>query len=227
MPAKRSGVVLVICAPSGTGKTTLIKRLRNEFPNFGFSVSYTTRQRRESEEDGKDYHFISIEEFKEKRKADFFAEWAFVHGNYYATPLEPTLNMLKEGKDIIYDVDVQGAAQLRLTLPSACYIFILPPSLHELKSRLLKRASNNEAQIAKRMSNAVLEIKESHWFDYLIVNNDLDTAYDHIRAAYIATTLCPKKMCLNLNDILQDYAPDTENNNGGNNDDCDDCDDCK
>ncbi len=206
MPAKRSGVVLVICAPSGTGKTTLIKRLQNEFPNFGFSVSYTTREQRRNEVNGKDYHFISVQEFKEKRKAGYFAEWAFVHGNYYATPLESTLRMLEEGKDFIFDVDVQGAAQLRLTLPSACYVFILPPSMDELKARLIKRASNSEEQIAQRMSNAIHEIHESHWFDYWIVNEDLDTAYDQIRATYITSTLSPKKLSVDLKDILQGYT---------------------
>ena len=112
----RSGVLLVVCAPSGTGKTTLIQRLRDEFPNFAYSISCTTRAPRGHETDGKDYHFLSVEEFLRRREAGFFAEWANVHGNYYGTPLAPVLETLKAGQDVLFDIDVQGAAQLHLSL---------------------------------------------------------------------------------------------------------------
>ncbi len=205
MSAKRTGVVLVLCAPSGAGKTTLIKRLREEFPNFGFSISYTTRQPREGEVDKKDYNFISVQEFKEKREQAFFAEWATVHGNYYGTPLQATLDMLEQGQDVIFDVDVQGASQLRLTLPEANYVFILPPSMELLKERLINRASNTEAQIEQRMANAVQEIQEAHWFDSWIINDNLDKAYDQLRSVYITSTLSPKKATVSIDDILQSY----------------------
>ncbi len=192
MSAKRKGIVLIICAPSGTGKTTLIKRLRKEFPDFGFSVSYTTRDPREGEVAGVDYNFVSVAQFKEKRDAGFFAEWAKVHGSYYGTPLESTLKMLENGQDVIFDLDVQGAAQLRLTLPSGVYIFILPPSLEELRSRLELRGSDNSENVERRMNNAVYEINQAHWFDYWIINKHLDKAYDELRSAYIAAALQPK-----------------------------------
>ncbi len=207
MSATRSGVVLVLCAPSGTGKTTLIKRLQEEFPNFGFSVSYTTRQPREGEVDKKDYHFIGVKEFKEKRESGFFAEWATVHGNYYGTPLKATLEMLEQGQDLIFDVDVQGASQLRLSLPDASYVFILPPSMDTLKKRLVQRASNTSEQIEQRLANAVYEMREARWFDYWVINDDLEKAYNQLRSVYTASTLSPQKAFVSLESILEGYLP--------------------
>ena len=143
--ASRSGVLLVICAPSGTGKTTLVQRLREEFPNFAYSISCTTRAPRGREVDGKDYHFLSVEEFLRRREAGYFAEWANVHGNYYGTPLAPVLETLKAGNDVLFDIDVQGAAQLRLTLPRGQYVFLFPPSMSELERRLRGRGTDDEA----------------------------------------------------------------------------------
>lgn len=188
---RRNGVVLVICAASGTGKTTLVKRLLEEFPRFAYSISCTTRLPREGEIDGKDYHFLSREDFCARREQGYFAEWAEVYGNLYGTPLSPLLEMLKQGKDVLFEIDVQGAAQLRLTLPQSNCVFILPPSLEELEKRLRTRASDDEATICRRMDNAALEIREAHWFDTWIVNDDLERAYDHLRATYIAATLKP------------------------------------
>lgn len=188
---RRNGVVLVICAASGTGKTTLVKRLLEEFPRFAYSISCTTRAPREGEVDGKDYHFLSREDFCVRREEGYFAEWAEVYGNLYGTPLSPVLEMLKQGKDVLFEIDVQGAAQLRLTLPQSNCVFILPPSLEELEKRLRARASDDETTICRRLDNAALEIREAHWFDTWIVNDDLDQAYDHLRATYIAATLKP------------------------------------
>ncbi|WP_302608427.1 guanylate kinase, partial [uncultured Desulfovibrio sp.] len=133
---RREGIALVLSAPSGTGKTTLIKRLLAEFPHFGYSVSCTTRQPRQGEEHGKDYFFLSREEFERRRAEQAFAEWAEVHGNFYGTPLAPVKEMLHQGQDVLFDIDVQGAAQLRLTLEEAAFVFILPPSMAELERRL-------------------------------------------------------------------------------------------
>ena len=187
----RSGVLLVICAPSGTGKTTLVQRLREEFPNFAYSISCTTRAPRGEEVDGRDYHFLSDEEFRRRREAGYFAEWAAVHGHFYGTPLAPVLETLKAGNDVLFDIDVQGAAQLRLTLPHGQYVFLFPPSLSELERRLRGRGTDGEASIARRLSNAVAEIRQAHWFDMWIVNDDLDRAYDELRAAYLTATLRP------------------------------------
>ena len=123
----RLGIALVISAPSGTGKTTLIKRLRKEFPNFGYSISCTTRAPREGEVDGKDYHFLSRERFVELRDQGHFAEWAEVHGNFYGTPLPPVREMLAKGQDILFDIDVQGAAQPRKNMPDASSSSCRPP----------------------------------------------------------------------------------------------------
>ncbi len=187
----RFGVPLIICAPSGTGKTTLVQRLRQEFPNFAYSVSCTTRAPRGQEVDGKDYHFLSVEEFLRRRDAGAFAEWANVHGNYYGTPLGPVLDTLKAGRDLLFDIDVQGAAQLHLSLPRGVYVFLLPPSMSELERRLRGRGTDEEASIARRLANADAEIRQAHWFDAWIVNDDLDAAYDHLRAVYLAATLDP------------------------------------
>ena len=184
----RFGVPLIICAPSGTGKTTLVQRLRQEFPNFAYSVSCTPRAPRV---DGKDYHFLSVEEFLRRRDAGAFAEWANVHGNYYGTPLGPVLDTLKAGRDLLFDIDVQGAAQLHLSLPRGVYVFLLPPSMSELERRLRGRGTDEEASIARRLANADAEIRQAHWFDAWIVNDDLDAAYDHLRAVYLAATLNP------------------------------------
>lgn len=199
---QRNGVVLVVCAASGTGKTTLVKRLLNEFPSFAYSVSCTTRAPREGEIDGKDYHFLSQEEFCERRNQGYFAEWAEVYGNLYGTPLPPILDMLSHGKDVLFEIDVQGAAQLRLTLNEPCCVFILPPSMHELEKRLRNRASDDEDTIQRRLNNAAAEIREAHWFNTWIVNDDLDKAYDQLRAAYIAATLKPRLRPLLLRTLV-------------------------
>lgn len=203
---QRNGVVLVVCAPSGAGKTTLIKRLTTEFPDLGFSVSCTTRAPRTGEQNGVDYHFLSREDFIARRKEGYFAEWAEVHGNFYGTPLAPTLQKLQEGRDLLFDIDVQGAAQLRLTIPDGLYAFILPPSLRVLEERLRKRGTDDEEVIARRLANAVREIQEAHWFNAWIVNDDLERAYDEFRAAYVAYTLEPKRRPLLLRRILDSKA---------------------
>ena len=191
MNMQRKGIVLVISAASGTGKTTLVKRLLAEFPQFGYSISCTTRPPRAGEVDGRDYHFLSREEFLRRRDAGYFAEWAEVYGNYYGSPLQPTLDMLARGQDVLFEIDVQGAAQLRLNIPQAQCIFILPPSLPVLEQRLRGRGTDDEEVIRRRLDSATREIAEAHWFSTWIVNDDLDTAYAELRAAYLAATLAP------------------------------------
>ncbi|MDD4702455.1 MAG: guanylate kinase [Desulfovibrio sp.] len=187
----RKGIALVISAPSGAGKTTLVQRLLREFPQFGYSISCTTRKPRQGEVDGKDYVFLSREEFELRRTQGYFAEWAEVHGNLYGTPLAPVKESLQRGQDVIFDIDVQGAAQLKLSLVEAVFIFILPPSMAELERRLRSRALDDEATIERRMTNARQEMRESHWYDALVVNDDLDTAYDALRAVFVAARLAP------------------------------------
>jgi guanylate kinase len=202
---QRSGIALVICAPSGTGKTTLTKRLLEEFPRFAFSVSCTTRPPRANEVHGRDYEFLDRDEFKRRRDADFFAEWAEVHGNYYGTPLESTRDLLSEGRDLLFDIDVQGASQLRRTVPGARLIFILPPSREELERRLRQRGTESEESLARRLSAAVRELAQAHWFNSWIINDDLDTAWQELRALYIAATLSPVRRPGFLNALLGEW----------------------
>ena len=202
---KASGTALVICAPSGTGKTTLIQRLRKEFPCFAYSISCTTRPPRKNEEDGKDYYFISQEEFIARKNEKYFAEWAYVHGYFYGTPLAPILTILNNGQDILFDIDVQGAAQLYLTLPYAKYIFLLPPTMVELEKRLRSRGTDREDIIQHRLLSATQEIRQAHWFDTWIVNENIAKAYDELRATYLASKLSPKFQPTLITSILEGW----------------------
>lgn len=189
----RRGIALVLCAPSGTGKTTLTKRLLAEYPEFAFSVSCTTRPPRPGETDGEDYRFLTSEAFLNLRGMGYFAEWAEVHGNYYGTPLQAALDALSSGRDLLFDIDVQGAAQLKQTMPQAVFVFILPPSRAVLEDRLRGRGSETGESLARRMANARQELAEACWFDALIVNDGLDEAYADLCAVYRAAALSPAR----------------------------------
>ena len=185
-----AGLPFIVCAPSGTGKTTLLKRLQSEFP-LSFSVSCTTRAPRPGEVDGKDYIFLARDEFQKKRRAGWFAEWAEVHDNFYGTPLPHLRERLANGENVLFDIDVQGAAQLLLALPHARSVFIFPHSLEALAGRLRSRSTESEESLALRMVNARKEITNSCWFEAWIVNDDLERAYGELRAFYLACTLRP------------------------------------
>ena len=187
----RQGIALVLSAPSGAGKTTLVQRLLRAFPQLGYSVSCTTRQPRQGEVDGKDYIFISREVFEQRRAEGYFAEWAEVHGNLYGTPLAPVEENLRLGQDLLFDIDVQGAAQLKLSLTEAVFVFILPPSMTELERRLRSRGLDDEKTIERRLANARQEIPEARWFEALVVNDSLDVAYDELRSVFVAASLTP------------------------------------
>ncbi|MCR4667522.1 MAG: guanylate kinase [Desulfovibrio sp.] len=187
----RKGIAFVLSAPSGAGKSTLIALLRKEFPALSYSISCTTRAPREGEVDGRDYHFLDHDTFLIRRDQNYFAEWAEVHGNFYGTPLAPCRAMQEKGLDLLFDIDVQGAAQLKLTMPEAHFVFILPPSLGELERRLRTRGTDTEEAILQRMQNARAELDESRWYDAIIVNDNLEKAYDELRATYLTATLAP------------------------------------
>ncbi|HIW00154.1 MAG TPA: guanylate kinase [Candidatus Desulfovibrio intestinipullorum] len=185
----RLGTALVLSAPSGAGKTTLVRKLLSDYPDFGYSVSCTTRKPRPGEVDGRDYHFLSRDDFLKQREEGAFAEWAVVHGNFYGTPLKPLQALFASGQDVLLDVDVQGAAQLKLSLPHAAFVFILPPSMRELERRLRSRQSDSEEVIVRRLANARQEIAAARWFDHILVNDELDAAYASLRSLYKAATL--------------------------------------
>ncbi len=199
---KEMGFPLVITAPSGTGKSTLTKKLLQEFPNFEFSISCTTREPRQNEVDGVDYHFLTKDEFEKKIYENYFAEWAEVHGNYYGTPLKEVVDRITQGADMLFDIDIQGAAQLSLALPDAHFVFLFPPSLSELEERLRTRGTDSEEAILRRLKNAQSEIKQSHWFTSWIINDDLEIAYNQLKACITTAKLNPKRHVYFLNRLL-------------------------
>jgi len=190
-PNDRLGLALIVSAPSGAGKSTLIRGLRREFPGIGYSISCTTRAPRQGERDGIDYVFLDQEHFKELIGLGHFAEWALVHGNYYGTPRQAVLDMLAQGRDVLFDIDVQGAKALKENLGQGRTVFILPPSRGELLLRLRGRATDSEETIARRMANAREEILQAGWFEHVIVNDNLDQALDELRAVYLAACCRP------------------------------------
>ena len=169
--------LIIISSPSGAGKTTLTRRALAEFPELTFSISHTTRAPRGKEEDGVDYHFVSVPEFEALRDEGAFAEYATVHGNLYGTSVRELERARDQGKrGLIFDIDYQGARQIKAKLPHAVAIFVLPPDLIELERRLRGRASDDEETIKRRLQKARAEIEQYAFFDYMIVNDELDRA---------------------------------------------------
>ncbi len=176
-------LLLIISSPSGAGKTTLTRDLLAQFPDLTFSVSHTTRKPRANERDGHDYHFVSRDEFQRLVDAGRFAEWAHVHGNYYGTSLNEIDRARSERRaGILFDIDYQGARQIKAAQPNAIGVFVLPPSMRELKERLRNRASDDEETIERRYRNARQEIEHYALFDYIIVNDELEQAKTRLRA---------------------------------------------
>ena len=183
---QREGVLFVISAPSGAGKTTLCKEIIDIFPDLRHSVSYTTRTPRSGEVHGRDYFFVGQDEFSRMVAAGEFAEWAEVHGNLYGTSLSTLKQCRSQGIDLILDIDCQGAQQLKGRFDGGVYIFILPPSIAELRRRLDGRSSDTEEVIERRINNAAGEIKESRWYDYIIVNDRFSVAVEQLKSVLIA-----------------------------------------
>lgn len=182
----REGNLLVITAPSGAGKSTLVKRLLEYVEGISFSVSYTTRMPRIGEETGREYFFVSIEEFEEMRKRGEFLEWAHVHHNYYGTHSSTIKAALAAGQDIILDIDVQGAAQVKQLMPQAILIFVMPPSYPALVERLNSRGLDTKEVINRRLQAATLEVARYREFDFVVINDDLDTATRILSAIVLA-----------------------------------------
>lgn len=180
MPGK--GSLFVISAPSGAGKTTVCHRVLESMPDLAYSISHTTRPPRYGEKDGVDYFFVSEDEFLRMRKRGDFLEWALVHNNYYGTARRQISDCLGSGKDILLDIDVQGARQVRDQLSEAILIFILPPSWEVLEERLRKRQSNDEETLKLRIANARSEVRAVREYDYIIINDDLDEAIRNLTA---------------------------------------------
>jgi guanylate kinase len=188
-PVGRRGLILILSSPSGAGKTTLTRSLVQDQAGV-LSISVTTRLKRPSEIEGRHYHFIDVEEFMAMRDRDELLEWAEVHGNFYGTPRKLVERTLSSGQDMIFDIDYQGTRQVRQKLPEdVVTVFILPPSFKELKARLERRAEDSPEIIAKRLTNARVEMERWVEYDYVIVNEDLGRSYDSLKAIQAAERL--------------------------------------
>jgi guanylate kinase len=177
-------MLFVISGPSGCGKSTLVKHILDELDKVEFSVSYTTRKKRETEKEGKDYFFISEKEFKRLIQEDKLTEWAVIHENYYGTP-KRELEKKTGGGDLLLDIDVQGATQIKEKVKKAVFIFILPPLFPELKKRLEKRGQEHKESINRRLEVAKKEIRHYYQFDYIIINDQLDKAAEELKAVIL------------------------------------------
>ncbi|MET0500678.1 MAG: guanylate kinase [Candidatus Binatia bacterium] len=175
---RREGIIFILSAPSGTGKTTLIKRLRAIYPEVSLSISYTTRARRAGEIDGRDYHFVNPSKFSAMKTNDEFAEWANVHDFLYGTPRSPLDRCIRSGGDILLDIDIQGARKIKQSYPRAVSIFLLPPSWRELKRRLAWRGTDGKETIRRRLVNARDEIRNLIKYDYYVVNREVNESLE-------------------------------------------------
>lgn len=181
------GNLFVISAPSGAGKSTILKKLLTSLPNLAFSVSHTTRTPRPGESNGREYHFVDRPAFEEMRNKQAFLEWAEVHGNLYGTNREAIEAQQAQGIDVFLDIDVQGARQLRdCGHPGAVFLFIAPPSLAELEKRLRGRGTDPEETVQLRLNNARREMEDADRYDYLVINDRLDEAVEVLRSVIIA-----------------------------------------
>lgn len=178
MAKQRKGKLFIISAPSGAGKTTLCQALRDRCPDMAYSISYTTREPRNGEKDSVDYHFIDKTAFQQGISDASWAEWAEVHGEYYGTSAGFLEAQMTKGKDVLLDLDVQGALQMRERFPECVMIFIMPPSLSVLKERLVSRGTESDAQVAQRLHNAQMEMRQKDQYDYIIVNDQLPAAVE-------------------------------------------------
>ncbi len=186
---QKKGILFIVSAPSGAGKSTICAEVMRHEENLRFAISHTTRDPRSGEQDEVDYHFVSKNVFSRMKDAGEFVEWAEVYGNYYGTSREMLETLLAQGRDVIHDIDVQGAAQLRGVLQEAVFIFVLPPSIKTLAMRLRGRGTDADEVMAERLSNARGEIESYSLYDYVILNDALDHAVENFRTIVRAERL--------------------------------------
>ena len=201
---EHNGVVLVLSGPSGAGKSSLINKIADDIGDYYFSISTTTRPMRDGEKEGVHYHYVSEEEFKEDIQEDNFLEYATVHNNYYGTSLKPVRKALAEGKLVIFDIDVQGNTAIKNRLGDiTTSVFITPPSLSELKKRLVNRGTDAQEVIDNRIKMAKKEIQRTSEYDYLIINDEIDIAAEVLkRVALTARLKIPQDK---INDFVQKW----------------------
>ncbi|MEQ6358496.1 guanylate kinase [Thermoanaerobacter thermohydrosulfuricus] len=183
---KKKGLLIVLSGPSGAGKGTICKALMKKEKNLKLSISATTRQPRSGEIEGKNYFFKSEEEFEKMIENDSFLEWAKVYDHYYGTPKDFVLKNLEEGNDVVLEIDIQGALKIKEKFPEGVFIFILPPSMEELKNRIKKRGTETEEEIIKRFKSAYEELNYVSRYNYVVINDSVEEAVEKIRAIIIA-----------------------------------------
>jgi guanylate kinase len=203
-PIHRRGLMLILSSPSGAGKTTLTRDLLQDRElDLTLSIPITTRQRRTSEVDGIHYRFVSQEDFEKLRAQDDLLEWAEVHGNFYGTPKSPVQKVLAQGRDMLFDIDYQGTQQVRKKAGAdTVTIFILPPSMRELRARLERRAEDSADVISKRLDNARHEIERWKMYDYVIVNEDVQRALSEVKAILLAEQMKRARSEKGINDFV-------------------------
>ena len=195
MPMKKEkGILFVVSGASGTGKSTLCRALLKNFPSLRFSVSHTTRPRRPGEREGRDYYFVSPAKFQQMIKRGDFVEWAKIYGKWYGTSRRMLHKARLEGRDVILDIDVQGVRQLRRQKIPGVFVFILPPSLKELKRRLKNRETEEKVALGQRLKKARYEISQAHGYDYWIINEDVKKAQEKLEAIFLAEHCRREKM---------------------------------
>ena len=190
-----TGQLFVLSGPSGVGKSSLRTGVRKRFPELAYSISHTTRAPRQGESEGRDYHFVSLETFLAMKEAGAFVESAQVHGNYYGTSRTQLEKHLNDRRDLLLEIDVQGARQVKEHFPRACFIFVLPPDRETLKKRLNERGTEQGGDVEARLDNASRELGEASWYDYLIINDVLEEAVEAL-AAIILSTRCRRQAIL-------------------------------
>ncbi|MFT3951965.1 MAG: guanylate kinase [Oscillospiraceae bacterium] len=198
----KTGRLYVVSAPSGCGKGTILARVFAQRDNLFYSVSATTRAPREGEQDGVHYHFLTTEEFTELIADGGVLEYASYCGNYYGTPKKQVLEKLQAGSDVILEIETQGALQIKKAMPEAVLIFILPPSVSELRRRLNKRRTETDEVIEKRVAEAAREISAASEYDYVMVNADLDRAIEDFKAILTASKLTKSQSEILINEVL-------------------------
>lgn len=199
------GVLFIISSPSGGGKGTLIREVLRTVPNIGYSVSFTTRARREGETHGKDYFFVSAEEFENLIRLGEFLEFANVHGNFYGTSRAQVAEEIEAGRDVILEIDVQGAAIIRQIFPDAVGVFILPPSFEVLRRRLVARQTETDENLAIRLRNARTEVEEYVDFQYVVINDEVSKATSDLEAVIYAERLKKDRQRQAVENILETF----------------------
>lgn len=199
------GNLIIISSPSGGGKGTLIKEILKTVPEIGYSISFTTRKMREGEKHGRDYFFVSQEEFKDLIKEGEFLEFAEVHGNFYGTSIKQVESELEIGRDVILEIDVQGAHLVLEKMPNAVSIFILPPSFQTLRRRLTNRATENLKDLHLRLNNSFAEVSRYEEFEYIVINGEIEEAAKNLEAIILAERAKRIRQTAAIQDILDSF----------------------